>query len=134
VIYDVEITGFAPDARTLSARVDTAEDAWSAARAAQARDPCVLLVARHEANVSRGDFYIWLQGDRALVRLDEHREWFAMDPARAASTSGSDAWFTDSEGTMFPAQDAETLARSQAFQALDHWLRTGEMLPGLTWT
>lgn len=132
--YDIEITDFAPAARTSRTLVSTAEDAWIAARAAEALDPCVLLVGRHEDNVSSGDFHIWLASDRALARLDEHREQYAMDTARAASMAGGDTWFRDSEGTMFPAQQAETLSRSQAFQALGYWLRTGEMLPSLTWT
>lgn len=129
--YDIEITDFAPDARTSRTVVGTADEARIVARAAEARDPCVLLVGRHEENVSWGDFYIWLAGDRALVRLDEHREWHAMDPVWVASAAG-ETWFRYSEGP-FPAQDAETVSRPQALAALDHWLRTGEMLPSLTW-
>lgn len=111
--------------------MSTAEEAWTAARAAEACDPCVLLVGRHAENVSHGDFCIWLARDRAYVRLDEHRERYAMDLARTASTG--DTWFRDSDGTTFPAQGAETVSRSQAFTALDYWLRTGGMLPSLTW-
>lgn len=132
--YDIEITDFAPDARTSRTAVRTAEEAWTAARAAEACDPCVLLVGRHEGGVSHGDFHIWLAGDRALVRLDEHRERHAMDPAHAESAAGGDAWFRDSDGSTFPAQDGETVSWPQAFEALNHWLRTGAMLPSLTWT
>lgn len=131
--YDIEIADFTPDVRTSRTVVGTAEEVWAAARTAEARDPCVLLVGRHEGSLSYGDFHIWLAGDRAVVRLDEHREWFAMDPAQVASTAGGDVWFRDSDGA-FPAQDAETVSRPRAFEALDHWLRTGEMLPSLTWT
>jgi hypothetical protein len=134
VTYDIEITGFAPDARTSRTAVSTAEEAWTAARAAEARDPCVLLVGRRSGNVSHGDFHVWLAGDRALVRLDEHREWRAMDPARVASAEMGDTWFRDSDGTPFPAQDAEAVSRSQAMDALAFWLKAGQMLPGLTWT
>lgn len=93
----------------------------------------VLLVGRHETNVSWGDFYIWLADDRALVRLYEHGERYAIDPARGASPAAGDTWFKDSDGSAFPAQDAETVSRSQAFEALGHWLRTGEMLTNLAW-
>lgn len=123
-----------PKPVTSSTRVSTADEAWAVARAAGTRDPCVLLVARHGGRVSHGDFNIWLAGDRALVRLDEHREWHAMDPAPGASAAGGDTWFRDSDGAAFPAQAAETVARSQALEALDDWLRTGEMSPALTWT
>lgn len=131
--YDIEITDFTPAPRTARTTAGSARDAWRAARAAAAHDPCVLLVGRHEANVSRGDFHLWLAADRALVRLDEHREWRAMDPAWLASAAGGDTGFRDADGTPFPAQAAETLSRSQAFEALEHWLRTGEMLPRLVW-
>lgn len=131
--YDIEITDFAPDARTSRTVVGTAEEAWIASRTAQALDPCVLLVGRRADNVSQGDFHVWLTGDRASVRLDEHREWYAMDASWVASTTAGETWFRDSDGTPFPAQDAETVSRSQAFEALGHWLRTGEMLPSLTW-
>jgi hypothetical protein len=134
MIYDIEITDFAPDARTSRTVVSTVEEAWATTRAAEAVDPCLLLVGRHEEDISYGDLHIWLAGDRAVVRLDEHREWYAMDDAHAASAAAGDTWFRDSEGTSFPAQNAETISRSHAFTALDYWLRTGGMLPSLTWT
>jgi hypothetical protein len=132
MIYDIEITDFAPDARTSRTVVSTAEEAWDAVRAAEACDPCVLLVARREEGVSYGDFHVWLAGDRACARLDEHREWFAMDHAWVTSEAAGETWFTDTDGP-FPAQTAETISRSQAFEALGHWLRTGEMLTSLMW-
>lgn len=131
MIYEVEITVFAPGARASRTFASTPEEAWDAARAAEARDPCVLLVGRHEGNVNWGDFHLWLAGDRALTRLDQHREWRAMDPARVASAAGGDTWFRDSDGTAFPAQHPETISRSQAFEALAFWLHTGDMLPAL---
>lgn len=134
MIYDIEITDFTLGARTSRTIVGTAEDAWEAACAARAGDESVLLVARRDATVSYGDFHIWLAGDRALVRLDEHREWFGIDADCAATASAGDIWFRDSDGASFPAQRAEAVARSQAFEALDYWLRTGKMLPSLNWT
>lgn len=99
-----------------------------------AGEPCVVLVARHDGAVSRGEFHIWLSAGRALVRLDEHREWHAMDSAWPEFAAGGDAWFSDSNGTAFPAQAAETVSRSHAMDALAFWLQTGQMLPSLTWT
>jgi hypothetical protein len=134
VTYDIEITAFAPDARTTRTVVSTAEEAWTTARAAEACDPCVVRGGRHEDGVSHGDCHLWVAGDRALVRLDAHREWHAMNHAHGVSEAGGDVWFTDSDGTAFPAQAAETVLRPQGFEALSHWLRTGQMLPSLTWT
>ena len=133
MIYDIEITDFAPDARASRTVVSTAEEAWTAARAAETLDSCVLLVGQHAGNVSYGDFHVWLAGDRACVRLDEHREWYAMDAAWVAPAAAGETWFRDSDGTPFPAQAGETVSRSQAIAALDYWLRTGEKLPSLTW-
>jgi hypothetical protein len=78
----------------------------------------VVLVAHHDGAVSPGEFHIWLSAGRALVRLDEHREWHAMDSAHAGFAAGGDAWFADSDGTTFPAQTAETVSRPQAVNAL----------------
>ena len=130
--YDIEITTFTPDLHTSRTVVDTAEEAWAAARAAETIDDCVLLVGCHTQEVSYGDFYIWLAGDRASVRLDEHRDWYASDPAWVASAAPMDTWFRDADGP-FPAQNAETISRAQAFEALEYWLQTGKMLPSLTW-
>lgn len=133
MIYDIQITDFAPDARISQTVVSTAEEAWATARVAEAIDPCVLLVGCCLENVSYGDFQIWLAGGRALVRLDEHREWYAIDSVWATSTAAGDTWFRDSDGTSFLAQAAKRVSRSQAFAALDYWLRTGGKLPSLTW-
>jgi hypothetical protein len=88
VTYDIGITDFAPDARVTRAVVRTAVDAWTAARVAEACDSCVLLVGRHADNASHGDFHVWLAGDRALVRLDEHRDWYATDPEAGSAGDG----------------------------------------------
>jgi hypothetical protein len=132
MIYEIEITRFAPGP---VASVTTTGSAAEVARVVRADvcEPCVVLVAHHDGAVSRGEFHIWLAAGRALVRLDEHREWHAMDPAWAEFAADGDAWFRDSDGTNFPAQAAETISRSQAIDVLAFWLATGQMLPTLTW-
>lgn len=130
--YDIEITDFAPDARMSRATVSTPQEAWIAARAAEALDPCMLLVSRLGGNVNWGDFYIWLAGDRALVRVDEHRDWYATDPLMTVAEADTELEFRDTHGTFFELF-AKTVSRAQAFAALDYYLRTGEMLPSLTW-
>lgn len=79
------------------------------------------------------DFYLWLAGDRALLRIDQHREWLASDPAWASSAGEGEMEFSDENGSSFPMPLAETVSRAQALDALAHWLRTGEMLPDLAW-
>ncbi|HEV3049928.1 MAG TPA: hypothetical protein VGX50_06455 [Longimicrobium sp.] len=136
MIYDIEITEFAPDARTSRAVVNTAEEAWAAARAAEALDACMLLVTRHEETVNWGDFYIWLAGGRASVRLDEHRDWYATDPEAMPvgdAAAETELEFGDEFGPFFKPR-SKTVSRAQAFEALEYYLRTREMLPSLTWT
>lgn len=131
--YDVEITTFDSGPRTSRVVVDTAGEAWTAARAAAAIDPCVLLIGCQTGEVSYGDFHVWLAGDRALLRLDGHREWHATDPAHDASDAARPVEFRAPDGTCFSAPRAGTVTRSGAFEALSSWLRTGEMPPGLLW-
>lgn len=132
MMYEIEITRFKPEPVTIRADVSSATEAEAMTRE-RADGMSYVLVARHEGEVSWGDVHLWLAGDRALVRCDEHREWYARDPAWAEVGTASDVWFIDSDGTPFPAPGAETVSRSTAFEALDHWLRTGEMLPSLVW-
>lgn len=132
MIYEIEITRFAP------APVTSVMTTGSAAKAervvwADATESCLVLVARYHGAVSRGELHVWLSAGRALVRLDEHRDWHATDSAWAESAAGGDAWFTDSDGATFRAQAAETISQPQAMDALVFWLQTGQMLPGLTW-
>jgi hypothetical protein len=132
MMYEIEITCFEPEPVTMRANVSSATEAEAMTRE---RDDgtSYVLVARHEGEVSWGDVHLWLAGDRALVRCDEHREWHACDPAWAEVGTASEVWFIDSDGTPFPAAGAETVSRAQAFAALAYWLRTGGMLPTLRW-
>ncbi|HEX6040015.1 hypothetical protein, partial [Longimicrobium sp.] len=117
MIYEIEITRFVPAPVVSVTTTGIAAEAERVVRL-DAVEPCVVLVAHHDGSVSRGEFYVWLSAGRALVRLDEHRERHAMDPAHADSAAGGDAWFRDSDGTTFPAQAGETVSRSQAMDAL----------------
>lgn len=114
MIYEIEIARFAPRPVASVTTTGIAAEAERVVRA-DVCDPCVVLVAHHDGAVSRGEFHIWLSVGRALVRLDEHREWHAMDPAWAEFAAGGDAWFRDSDGTTFRAQAAEAISRSQGW-------------------
>ncbi|MBB4634291.1 Imm1 family immunity protein [Longimicrobium terrae] len=131
--YDVEITTFASGLHTSRAVVHTAGEAWAAAREAEALNACVLLVGCQTRDVSYGDFHVWLAGDRAFLRLDEHREWYARGSALDQSNAESPVEFRTLDGTYFSVPRADTVTRSQAFEALDSWLQTGEMPPSLHW-
>ncbi len=132
MMNEIEITHFEPEPITTRSTVNSASEAEALVREG-ADTASYVLVARHEGEVSLGEFHIWLSGDRAIVRLDEHRERYATHPARISSIGGGEIWFRDVDGMPFPAQVAETVTRSRALEALNQWLRTGEMLPGLAW-
>ena len=130
--FEIEITRFEPGLATSRTTTSDAGEAELAVRLG-AREACVILVARHDGAISRGELHVWLAGGRALVRLDEHREWYATDPAWSASAAPPEWEFRDSDGTSFSAPTSETVSRSQAMDVLTFWPRAGEMLPGLTW-
>jgi hypothetical protein len=98
MIYEIEITRFAPGPVAWGMTTDIAAEAERVVRT-DACEPGVVRVAQHDGAVSRGEFHIWLSAGRALVRLDQHREWHGMDSAHAESAAGGDAWFRDSGGT-----------------------------------
>jgi hypothetical protein len=129
--FDLEITCRAPEAVTehLSARDAAQAEATVRARADAL---CCVLATRRDGERYGDDFYVWLADDRALLRRDEHREWYAHDPARVSAAG--ETWFTDADGSLFPAQNGETVSRAQALDALSFWLRTGNLLPGLAWS
>jgi hypothetical protein len=89
-----------------------------------------IMAAEHANGVSHGEFYAWLSGDRALVRVDEHREWYAHELVRPG---GDPVEFYDEDGESFTQSREATISRPQALAALTHWLSTGRMLPALTW-
>jgi hypothetical protein len=89
-----------------------------------------IMAGEHANGVSHGEFHAWLSGDRALVRVDEHREWYAREPVRP---TGDPVEFCDEDGDRFTRPREATVSRPRALAALAHWLSTGRMLPALTW-
>jgi hypothetical protein len=89
-----------------------------------------ITAADHANGVSYGEFHAWLSGDRALVRIDEHREWYAREPVRP---KGDPVEFFDEGEVSFAAPRGATVSREQALAALAHWLATGDMLRTLVW-
>jgi hypothetical protein len=94
-------------------------------------DPSVVFVAWLSQGADHGNFYLWRRHGRALVRLDEHREHFASQPDHALTGTIE---FVDEDGTTFVVDAGETVDAEAGLAALHHWLRTGEMTPGLAWT
>lgn len=128
--FDLEITCCTPHPVTERLTARDAAEAESVVRAC-ADSLCFVMAAQRDGDRHGDDFYVWLASDRALLRRDEHREWHALD--REWASAAGDLWFTDADGTPFPAQNGETVSRSQAFDALFFCLRTGELLPSLEW-
>jgi hypothetical protein len=131
--FEIEITRFEPELATSRTTTSDAGEAELAVRTG-AGEACVILVARHDGAISLGELHVWLAAGRALLRVDEHREWYATDPAWSASAASPESEFRDSDGTSFSTPTSETVSQSQALDAMAFWLRAGEMLPDLTWT
>ena len=109
--------------------------------------PCLLQVdsilrqAGQHADVSLGYLWVWLNSDgMAVVRLDEHCEHFARDPARAGmagEVGGFPRWdgvpFAGLKGEPFAVPAADAVTAEQATNVLSYWLANGEWWPGLAW-
>ena len=90
-------------------------------------------------NLSFGEFMIWLSDERALVRLDEHREHYATDSSITYDIRQGSVTFQDvgqwGFGTEIYTQNFDqTVTKAQALAAALHWLETGEKSESLQWT
>jgi hypothetical protein len=88
-------------------------------------------VFHQDRQVSHTDLLLWVAGDRARVRVDEHREWYAVDASAAPSDAVVE--FVDSDGSTFTERLNETVSRQQAMIALADWLDGEEKTSLLTW-
>ncbi|WP_146009539.1 hypothetical protein [Deinococcus planocerae] len=87
---------------------------------------------RVKGRLSLSFFMVWFSGDRALVRLDKHREHYATDSA--LGTSDADEVIFDDGTEVFTRRWDETVTREQAQAAFSHWLTTGGRLESLAWS
>lgn len=130
--FDVEIARLVPEPVAERAMAVGAHEAEAMVRAA-ADEACLVMVTQRDGAAYGDDFYLWLAAGRGIVRRDEHREWYATDPATAAPPAHAQIEFWNEDGTRFTHPAAETVSRSRAVDALAFWLQTGKMLPSLTW-
>lgn len=130
--FEIEITRFEEGFLSRRATAGDADAAEAMVRAG-VRGECCVRATQRDGDRLGEDFYVWFAGDRALVRRDEHREWYAADPAVAGSAAGATVEFRDDDGSRFPERMVGTVSRAQALEALACWLRTGTLLPSLTW-
>src|SRR5262249_19175671 len=95
--------------------------------------PLSLEVHADTPAIALSDFLLWLNGSgMARVRVDEHREHCARDPARAG-LGGEGGGFPDGKGGWFAISAADAVTLGQASAALEHWLPCGGRWPGLAW-
>lgn len=98
-----------------------------------AHGPLFVEVHADTPSLALSDFLVWRNSEgMARVRIDEHREHYGRDPARAA-LSGEVEGLPDGMGGWFtiPADDAVTT--EQASAALECWLSDGRQSPSLVW-
>ena len=126
----LELTIFAPDPRRVQRTGLSETEATELARSAAAAPAAALLI--EDGARGHGVFFLWLSGDRALVRIDDPVEWYAADPALAPDGDG-DVAFRDDDGSTFRQPLTRTLSRAQALDALAHWLRTRARTGALEW-
>jgi len=131
-LFGVEIDALVPARKRVQRRDLTQEGVEDAVREVAFAQAAFALVGNIDDR-SVGDFMFWLVGDRARVRLDLHREWYATDPSLAHDLPDAPVTFRDSDGSPYVEPYANTVARAAALEAFWYWLRTGKMDPNLHW-
>lgn len=128
--YEIEVTTFAP--RLAAHQFETADPVKAASYLdEQLESICCVVVAASESEVDLGNFILWLSGERALVRLDEHREHFASSPN--IDGRNSPIVFRDDDGSSFSVAVERTVARQDAVAALRFWLSSQARTASLNW-
>ena len=90
-----------------------------------------VLIGQSKGGVSFGDFMIWFAGQRAYVRLDEHREHIASE---ANPLMGKPkVSFRDTDGSSFEVSWEETVPRESAIRALLAWLPSRKKSTEFNW-
>jgi hypothetical protein len=131
-LFEVEINALAPGPKRVQ-RTDLTEEGVAAAiREVTLARAAFALVGKIDDR-SIGDFMFWLVDDRARVRLDLHREWYATDPSVLHELPTAPVTFRDSDGSDYVEPYVNTVARAAALEAFWYWLRTGKMDPKLHW-
>ena len=131
-MFEVEIDTFAPEHQRVR-RADLSQAGVVEAVQAAAVAPAACIVVSNPEAPAVGEFMFWLAADRARVRLDLHREWYATDHAPAADHGSAPVPFRDDDGSTFLEDPVNTVTRDAALKAFEHWFRTGGMDPGLQW-
>jgi hypothetical protein len=93
-------------------------------------DPCYVFVAHLAGGVDHGNFNLWRNQGRALVRLDEQS---GHAGTHAAGAPSGDVEFLDEDGSSIRVAGARTVDARLGLEALRFWLRTGGKIQLLDW-
>lgn len=108
----------------------------------QAYEYSSTLVAEHvlidmykiSEQIDYGNMLIFLNQHRAFVRLLEHCDFIAREPAQDLSQlTEEDCTFYDDSGTPFQVLPRDTIPRQKALKALWYWIQYDKDWPELTW-
>ena len=134
MIYEIEITRFAPGPIVERYAVATSEDAARQIQLDHAIELLIFVTALdRERNVDWGNFCVWCNAERARVQLNEHREHYATDPLLQPEQT-REVRFRDELGGSFSVPYQQTVTRDQALAALRFWLPSQEHTPELAWS
>ncbi|MBL9082812.1 MAG: hypothetical protein JNK76_13445 [Planctomycetales bacterium] len=84
-------------------------------------------------NTAAVDLLCWFAGDRARLRLDFHREFYAADPNLRSTVLQEPVTFCDEYGEKFTTPYSDTISKRQAIEAFEHWARIGGADLSLSW-
>jgi hypothetical protein len=124
--FDVELESFLPATSPIRRTAVPVAEVSTLLRPLRNAERTAMMVGRRGGD----DLHVWINGDRARVRLDQHREWYATEQR---SQDGPEIEFEEAPGETFVEPFAATVSREQAWAAIDHFLAVEQPLPALVW-
>jgi len=97
-------------------------------------DHVLIDIRKINANIDYGNLILFLNRDRAFVRLLEHRDFVAHEREQDVSYQiDIDCTFYDESSEPFHVALSDTISRHSALRALHYWLQHDQTSPELTW-
>lgn len=131
--YVAEITRFLPNLSVQRFRFRGTEEFDEPIKWLQTEELVIDISAVDDSkNIDYGNMILFASETRVFMRLLEHGDFVARDPALSGSTRDSVS-FKDEQGNIFKLPLANTISKAQALRALQTWISTLSKTADLLW-
>ena len=127
--YDLDLVLHGPEGSRIHARRLGTGEVMSHLARLQLEGHAFVRLREHDAG-----FLLWWGDERARVRVDGERDWYASGTRTPEDPAQPLVAFTDVGGAPFVLPWAATLSRDEAHEALVYWLGCEERTPRLHWS